>query len=305
MSLQKQSNGTIHAEVGLIDAETGKPLKLDVFISATEREVKKGMSVIQEGILRTAGKNYAKDGDRIIVIKEPTGFAFHFKQVAKPFSSGTVGGGILKICKWIEAHSTYKSNELFRIYLTRTDRLTMDFCAGVLGKMTMLLPDATFITMKNIPKPNRYSGNCYKNAWSEFKNTGNEPVIAMECCLGLSGCAIIVPHALNYNKETDTYYDTTSDSSMRVIDRMGWIIKRGKALMDWYAIWNDDWKKTEQFANTVGGYDLLWMDGKMITVHTLGIDCDRINEVKRLDYVLVEDLEPLALKGKEVEKALG
>jgi hypothetical protein len=290
MTLEKQNDTLITAEVRLIDAETGKPLNLNVVIHATERDVKMAMPVIQKGILELAGKNYAKDGDNIIINKKPTGFEFHFKAETKRFGTGTVGGDLLKMCKWIEAHSTYKSNDLLRLLMTSTDRLTSDFIGAVFGKMNSLLPGSPYVAIKNISKPNRYSGQCYKNALDEYRSTGNEPLIVMECCLSNSGYAMVVPHAINYNAETKEYYDTNCDGSLRRGERMAWIIRRGEALMDWYAIWEEDWRKTEQYANTYGGYSFVWMDDKFITVHTKGIDCDRIDEVKTLQSVVVEPM---------------
>jgi hypothetical protein len=300
MTLTKQPNQSITAEVSLIDEETGRSFNVNVVITgATESQVRKHIKVIQHGILETAGRNYAKNDDRIFIKRENGSFNFHWRPTQKAFSSGTLGMSLLKICKWVEAHSTYKSNDLFRLLMTTKSRLNADFCASVLGKMDSLVPGGNLIQMTNIPKPFRFSGKCYKNAWDEFKSTGNEPVIVMEACLSQGGLAIVVPHAINYDASTKVYYDTEYGSTIRSDLRAAWIIKRGKPLMEWYDAWHEDWETAEQFAHTYGSYNLLWIDDKLITIHTTGIDCDRIGEVNTLKGVQVEDLEPWAVKGRE------
>jgi len=289
MTLEKQNHTLFHATVGLTDVK-GRFFNLPVIIHATEREVKTNMKEIQKGILDAAARGFARDGDSITVKKVATGFDIHFKQGAKPFGSGTEGGNLLKMCKWIEAHSTYNSNDLIRLLMTNTDCLTPEFVGAVFGKMNSLLPKSEFITIKKIPKPDRNQGQCYGNAWDEFSSTGNEPMIVMDCHISSSGYASVVPHAINYDAGTDEYYDTSSSGYLRSPERMGWIIKRGIPLMKWYKEWDDDWRKAEKFADSYGGYNFVWVDDRLITLHTKGIDCDRIDEEKTLQSVVVESM---------------
>jgi hypothetical protein len=285
MTLSKKGDKVLLAQVSLIDPDDGKTFILDVIIQgATEREVKTQLKVIKKGILESAGQNYAKEGDRIYITRVASGFEFDFRMSPKPWHSSTLGGDILKVCKWVESHTTYKSNDVFRLMMS-SGRLTETFVKAVFAKMSDVLKGCCYTEVKNIAKPNRFHGNCYKNAWQEFKNTGNEPMVVMECCLMEGGYAIVVPHAINYNAKTGEYYDTTSDTSIRKCLRMSWIIKQGQPLLDWYEEWHEDWRKTEQFANTYGCYTLLWVDDNLITLHTKGIECDRTGEVKRLESV--------------------
>lgn len=257
---------------------------------------------VAESILKCASQFYAQTGDIMFVSEEDGKIAVSLKQTQKKFGRGTVGHAILMFADFIGKNSTYKTRDIIELCLTKWDydRNTPEFIGAVCGKMCLALNSKNLIVMRNIPKPHRHSGNCYKNAWDEYQSTGNMPIIALEAVLFKCGLAQIVPHALNYDAKNNYYYDTTTDTKLHLTERMAWIIRQGADVLTWYEAWNKDWTKVEHFAETYGGYDMLWIDDKLLTVHTKGIECPRINEQKENLSLEIDDLADMSDYGYSI-----
>lgn len=279
-----------------------------VFQDISTDTIKRCSKSVAERISQCATEFIAQTGDTMFVSEEDGKIAVSLKQANKKFSPGTVGHSILVFADFIGKNSDYKTRDIIDLCLTKKEenRNTQTFIGAVCGKMCRALKSENLIVMRNIPKPHRHSGNCYRNAWEEFRSTGNMPIIALEAVLFKNGLSHIVAHALNYDHINHYYYDTTTDTKLHLEERMGWIIKQGSELLDWYEGWNEDWTKVEHFSETYGGYEMLWIDDKLLTVHTKGIDCPRIKSQKEQLTLEIDDLAEVSRYGWSVsaKKAL-
>jgi len=70
------------------------------------------------------------------------------------------------------------------------------------------------IKVHHRPKHNRPTKRCFRNAIDEHNETGNRVVYVITIADTLFGHSFIsyIPHAINYDEKTKTYYDTTDNS---------------------------------------------------------------------------------------------
>jgi hypothetical protein len=118
------------------------------------------------------------------------------------------------------------------------------------------------IKVHHRPKHNRPPKRCFENAIDEHKKTGNRVVYAIVIADCLFGHHFIsyIPHGINYDEKTKTYYDTTDNSvpdtytAYNVTDKFVSIVKfmdpRGQARID----------------VEVGGFSFLNSKGKVYAV---------------------------------------
>jgi hypothetical protein len=133
------------------------------------------------------------------------------------------------------------------------------------------------------PKPNRFSGDCYMNAYNEWKETGNEPVIGWECSI-VGRFMSIVPHAFNVDKDGN-HYDTACDYMTKGdIPRPCWVRCSGKEAKKWLIkfakyytrqtsisppAWTDVW----------GGVNItLFTDNKAYFTRCYGLNADNVQK---------------------------
>ena len=156
----------------------------------------------------------------------------------------TIAHAILQQCKVIASATGVPSNDLVRTCLSvnEVDGRTMvgsELDEAVNRKFFHAMEEelhtltgsySTSIT--NRPKANRFSGDCYINAYAEWKQTGNEPVIGWEATL-CGRFITIVPHA--FNKDADgNYYDTANNYKAKGgNDRPCWVRCSGDEAKDW------------------------------------------------------------------------
>ena len=156
----------------------------------------------------------------------------------------TIAHAILQQCKVIASATGVPSNDLVRTCLSvnEVDGRTMvgsELDEAVNRKFFHAMEEelhaitgsySTSIT--NRPKANRFSGDCYINAYAEWKQTGNEPVIGWEATL-CGRFITIVPHA--FNKDADgNYYDTANNYKAKgANDRPCWVRCSGDEAKDW------------------------------------------------------------------------
>lgn len=283
----------------LLNQSTGKPVRLTIKFDAmlSPKVLQANQSIFQKMIADAAEEFDAVDGDVVHISSEGKAFKVSIQHKPKMWDVGTTARSMMDIAKHLAAHSDYKSNDIFRNLIAAKDRLTDEFIAAVCGKMCKVLNDDKPKNLVNRPKTHRHQGNCYKNALDEFRETGNEACICLEAVFYTSGIAVIVPHAINYNKAKNEYYDTQSDSQSHKGNRMCWVCVRGEELMKWYEGWEADWRSVPAFSNTLGGYQVLWVEDKLITIKSLGIDCPRTGAVKTYLEPTIEPLAPLAVDG--------
>jgi len=70
------------------------------------------------------------------------------------------------------------------------------------------------IKVHHRPKHNRPTKRCFRNAIDEHTQTGNRVVYVITIADTLFGHSFIsyIPHGINYDEKTKTYYDTTDNS---------------------------------------------------------------------------------------------
>jgi hypothetical protein len=133
----------------------------------------------------------------------------------------TIAYGILRQCAEISKATGIPSNDLVRTCLNKFEvdgrmMIGTEIEDGVAEKFFGLLEDEIHAitgvysqALTNKPKKGRYSGLCYINAYNEWKQTGNDPVIGWEAT-HCGRFVSVVPHAFNRDKEGN-YYDTASN----------------------------------------------------------------------------------------------
>jgi len=112
------------------------------------------------------------------------------------------------------------------------------------------------------PKHNRPTKRCFRNAVDEHKETGNKMVYVITIADTLFGHSFIsyIPHGINYDAKTNTYYDTTDNSltetyvAYNVTDKFISIVKRM------------DPRRQARIDLEVGGFSFLRNENKIYAV---------------------------------------
>jgi len=133
----------------------------------------------------------------------------------------TIAHAILKQSKVISDATGIPSNDLVRSVLSigemdgkpilglPIDEEVYVELVSIIEKEIESLTGVRTATITNRPKPNRLAGECYMNAYNEWKRTGNKPVIGWEATL-CGRFISIESHAFNIDKN-GKYYDTENN----------------------------------------------------------------------------------------------
>jgi len=218
----------------------------------------------------------------------------------------TIAHGILINCKAIAEATGIPSNDLVRTCLTqhevdgkkvlgtKMDQATYEKYAVLLEKEINDITGVYSKLLHNRPKPDRISGRCYMNAYDEWKQTGNEPVIGFEAKFA-GRFVSIVPHAFNIDKKGNCY-DTANDYKCARI-RPCWVRVSGKEAKDWLTVFAKHWKTGDMtLLKTIPVWTDVWgglavivhSDNKAYLTRTFGLTdehCDKeCKYYKTLDY---------------------
>jgi hypothetical protein len=170
---------------------------------------------------------------------------------------GTIAHAILEHCKVVASATGVPSNDLVRSCLSFDEPLNQavndKFCLAM-KKEIHAITGLYNTSITNRPKAKRFSGDCYINAYAEWKQTGNDPVIGWEATfVGRFIC--VVPHAFNVDKDGN-YYDTANNYKAKgANNRPCWVRCSGDEAKEWFArfaeyyrtgrnppvIWTDVW----------------------------------------------------------------
>jgi len=165
----------------------------------------------------------------------------------------TIAHSVLTQSKVIASATGIPSNDLVRTCLGVSGDIDEDVNRNFFHAMEEEIHAITgsySVSIINRPKPNRLSGKCYINAFHEWKQTGNEPVIGWEGTL-CGRYVSVVPHAFNVDKD-GTYYDTANNYLVKgKHDRPCWIRCSGEEAKKWLT----------QFAEFFNTNDTRMLDG--------------------------------------------
>ena len=212
----------------------------------------------------------------------------------------TLAHGILISCKAIAKATGILSNDLVRICLGEShemksiDAVILDKYANLLEQEIYDITGVRSNQLINRPKPNRYSGRCYMNAYEEWKMTGNEPVIGWEAKFA-GRFMSIVPHAFNIDKK-GTCYDTANDYKC-VYARPCWVRCSGDEAKKWLTEFAKYYRTNDKhilaalpcWTDLWGGLGVvIHSDNKAYLTRTFGMTTDLADKdikfYKTLDY---------------------
>lgn len=134
------------------------------------------------------------------------------------------------------------------------------------------------VIVENRPNRSRPIGSCYSNALLEHRATGNEVFVGYEMsCIGI--CAHLTPHAFNYDRKTDTFYDTDHPRHSKTLpDRLCLMMLSFKDSL----VWLKSKYKYENFALTRGCFWLCALTDKVVILQYSVKDITKPTEVRTL-----------------------
>jgi hypothetical protein len=211
----------------------------------------------------------------------------------------TIAHGILLHSKSIAEATGVSSNDLVHLCLHKVVKDGITYLAEIkaddkvkdkfLDTVEQEIFKETGVNAKvliNRPKPNRFSGDCYINAYNEWKQTGNEPVIGWEASI-LGRYMSIVPHAFNVDKDGN-HYDTACDYMVKGDQpRPCWVRCSGKEAKDWLTKFSKYWRYSDEkimksmpfWTEVWGGVNVtLFTDNKAYFTRCYGLNKDNVQK---------------------------
>lgn len=128
-----------------------------------------------------------------------------------PFKPRTVNDGMMESLSLLRKRLEVDTNTIYRSILSCKTISDETREINFTSAMTVMLHHATHkglgVIKYNTPRKGHNSGECYDNAYKEWKATGNDPMIVWEVFNVGSIYYSISPHAVNMDKD-GVIYDT-------------------------------------------------------------------------------------------------
>jgi hypothetical protein len=154
-------------------------------------------------------------------------------------------------------------------------------------------------TLNSRQRKGHTGGNCYANAYDEWKRTGNEPVMVMEVYNIGSKYFSIAPHGCNKDKVTGEIYDTADFVSKKHHQvRPCYVVRDTEEMKTWLTLWKAG-NRVDIPTMTFGHWDLVAFGDDLFSIQTTSTNPlrnDNVRTTVQVNRYKCDDL--LALRPK-------